>query len=582
VTRRAWRAALVGSFALSTLLVVNANAWDSSPLNSAVVRNHHQCAAHDHPEPALQGQVPKSDQDSGAAKRGYNCGLELVGFTPLDKTADGSDSRPNANANMAWAGSCAYVSGSSSSLFNPPVVSQTPAATKNGPGIAVVDVHDQAHPKMVRVLRMPGGVATSETLNAITRPDGTGVLVVGQYGNDPASYPKPMDIYVYDTRDRDCSHLRHIPNPDDPSLATYYWPQNIHNLTITPDGNYVYATIPIQAVDLRAMWTHVTDRDAAKHIRYVGDLNDAMNAAQEGVGPQNDVVPKEANPTHPQEAVNSHEAWATDDKTVYIGGQTPDGEILSVIDVTGWLASDGAKPATLIGQMASRGHSVRTATIGGRRYLVHSEESVFGTAYGCVPQVANPFAGAAQPWLTDIGDPSHPVTVSQMGLQINEPQNCPTQLSDRENDSVHYQDVDDADNTHFVMASMWNAGIRVFDVRNPRLPTEVAYFNAADVAPAGQPTLLDHVWGHIHYDADKGTLWFASASGGFFVVRIEDQVRRQLGLSRHVPPAPTSHNAHGHDLGWPGTRGISFPRRFLGDYDVTRFYCTVAAVTPSR
>src|SRR5207248_8267734 len=129
------------------------------------------------------------------------------------------------------------------------------------------------------------------------------------------------------------------------------------------------------------------------------------------------------------------------------------------------------KPATVISETAGRGHSVRTAMIGGKKYILHSEESVFGTAYGCIPKVANPFAGPAQPFLTDISDPKHPVTVSEMGLQINEPENCQAQINDHENDSVHYHDVDNPRNTHFVMASMWNAGIRVFDVRNPAQPT---------------------------------------------------------------------------------------------------------------
>jgi hypothetical protein len=572
---------MASGVALAGVAVVQARAWDNSPLTTPVVQHSYRCGAHDHPETGLQGQVPKKDQTDGDAKKGYNCGLELIGFTPLDKTADGRDSRPNANANMAWAGRCAYVSGSSSSLFNPPVVTSAPMAAKSGPGIAVVDVHDPAHPKMVSILRMPGGVATSETINAITKPDGTGVLVVGEYGNDPASYPKPMDIYTYDTRDPNCADLHHVANPSGPTtLATYYWPDNIHNLTITPDGNYVYATIPIQAIDLRSMWEHIDGPKAASYIKYVGNLNNAINAAQEGVGPQSDIVPSQAEPTHPLEPVNSHEAWATDDKTVYIGGQTPDGDMLSIIKDGAWLASDGAKPATVVSQVAGRGHSVRTATINGHHYLLHSEESVFGTAYSCVPQLANPFAGPSQPFLTNIDDPAHPKTVAEMGLEINEPTNCQTQLADGENDSVHYHDVDSATNTHFVMASMWNAGIRVFDVRNPAKPTEVAYFNSADVAGPGQATLLDHVWGHIHYDAENGEIWFASANGGFYVVRIEDQVRHQLELPAVTSAAPASHLVKGADAGWPGTVGLKYPRYSLADIATSdQFYCTIAPYT---
>ena len=479
---------------------------------------------------------------------------------------------------MYTAGQCAYVSPSSGSLFNPPVVSKQPRGTPGGPGVAVVDVHDPGHPSMVSVLRTPGAVATSETIGARTRPDGLAVLVVGQYGNDPVSDPKPMDIYLYDTRDPDCSHLRHIPNPTDPTnpnAATYYWPKNIHNLTVSPDGNYVWATLPIQAIDISGIWSHLNDPKVANRIKYLGTLNDSINAPQEGIGPQNDLVPANANPAHPLEPDNVHEAWVDDNTTLYMGGQTPDGEIFSIVDVSTWLASDGAKPATVISEMASRGHSIRSATIGGKKYLLHSEESVFGTAYGCVPQVANPFAGPAQPWLTDISDPAHPVTVSQMGLQINQAGNCQTQVNDGENDSVHYHDVDNPADTHFVMASMWNAGIRIFDVRHPAQPTEVSYFNSADVAPQGQATRLDHVWGHLHYDPLAGDVWFASAIGGFYVVRVEDQVRQQLGLLGHVPPAPATHLVDGIDGGWPGTTGVTYAAPTI-PVDLAPYFCTLA------
>ena len=53
---------------------------------------------------------------------------------------------------------------------------------------------------------------------------------------------------------------------------------------------------------------------------------------------------------------------------------------------------------------------------------------MFGSAYGCLPQEAAPFAGPAQPYLTDISDPAHPKTVVEFGLQINNPENCPEQL----------------------------------------------------------------------------------------------------------------------------------------------------------
>ena len=127
--------------------------------------------------------------------------------------------------------------------------------------------------------------------------------------------------------------------------------------------------------------------------------------------------------------------------------------------------------------------------------------------------------------------------VSQMTLAINDPANCPRQIADGENASVHYHDVDDPADTTFVMASMWNAGLRIFDVRQPLRPKEVAYFNPGMFETPSDSGLLDKAWGHVHYDQRTGHIWFATQSGGFWVVELEPQVRRALGL----PAVPAAH-----------------------------------------
>ncbi len=194
-----------------------------------------------------------------------------------------------------------------------------------------------------------------------------------------------------------------------------------------------------------------------------------------------------------------------------------------------------------------------------------------------MPETANPFAGPAQPWLTRIQDPTDPELVSQMGLEINQVDNCPDQLDAQENDSVHYHDVDDPDDTTFVMASMWNAGIRIFDVRDPARPTEVAYFNPGDIDPTAN-VHLDHAWAHIRYVPERGQIWFTTADGGFWVVRIEGKLRKYLDLDRkneaHGRPAlhvPAS------DPGRAGTVGVSLPLPPGGFVDVTPFYCTLGS-----
>src|SRR5439155_6084895 len=121
-------------------------------------------------------------------------------------------------------------------------------------------------------------------------------------------------------------------------------------------------------------------------------------------------------------AMDHEVTTSPDGNTLYIGGQTPDNPDFRILDVTGW----PARPVKVLSEVPGRGHSIRLATVSGRTYVLHSEESVVDpTAKGCVSANLNPFGGAAQPWLSDVTDPRHPVMrVSQFRLAINDPSNC--------------------------------------------------------------------------------------------------------------------------------------------------------------
>src|SRR4051812_26035585 len=180
------------------------------PSRAASPANGELCGRRDLPETGLQGDQPRRDQLSGRAEKGYNCGVALVGHTDLGGRTG--------NANMAWAGNCAYVAGA-------------------GTGIAVVDVSNPRAPKFVATLHGGGSDFTLETLNAIKVGD-RAVLVAGRYGPIPLQIPAPMDIYDV----RDCAHPK--------LMSTFQFASNIHNLTFSPDGRRVYATLPLQVLDI--------------------------------------------------------------------------------------------------------------------------------------------------------------------------------------------------------------------------------------------------------------------------------------------------------------------------------------------
>jgi hypothetical protein len=115
-------------------------------------------------------------------------------------------------------------------------------------------------------------------------------------------------------------------------------------------------------------------------------------------------------------------------------------------------------------------------------------------------------------------------------------------------------------------------------VRDPKAPTEVAYFNPGDVDPTAS-TKLDHAWAHIHFVPETGEIWFATADGGFWVARIEGQVRDYLGLdAKNVSHGLPALNVPLSDRGAPGTIGARLAVPLLGYIDATPYYCTLSAV----
>jgi len=499
------------------------------------------------PETGLQGEVPLADQISGRALDGYRCGIDVVGHHDLGGQ--------QYNANMAWVDDCAYV------------------ATA-GSGVSVVDVTEPHEPTVVTTLNGPtpldrpqdwGTDFALETLAAweSNDPDNKrAFLAIGRYGNPPAWVRAPMDLYDV----RDC---------DEPKLlGTYSWPTNIHNLTFSPDGARIWATLPLQAIDISAF--DPDDVETFSEIDHLGDLEDDLQADAEDRGNLDERW---------RDEFLSHEALEVDEggrSILYLGGQTPLFDTFSIIDVTDWVTGSG--PAEVLSQQdASRGHSVRTATIDGETYVLHSEESVADpTAKGCVPAELNPVGGAAQPYLTKVerDDEGSPTGIDQGGatqfrLEINEPEHCATQIADRMNSSVHYHDVDDPQDTSFALLSMWNSGLRIVDVRPPTgggTPdmAEVAYFNPGAIERIGGDSFLDVAWGHVRYQPDTGEIWLVTARGGFWVLRLQPAVYDRIGLA-----VPSAHIAPPAE---PVTRTKPFLRQ-IGAAPTAAYYCTLDTST---
>jgi hypothetical protein len=243
---------------------------------------------------------------------------------------------------------------------------------------------------------------------------------------------------------------------------------------------------------------------------------------------------------------------------------------------------------------------MQSIKIGGRPYLMHSNEG--GTpGAACTPE-GTPTVGVAdknaQVHLTDIGDETAPKTVSSMRLAINtpEPDYCGAQLDANLGptcrmaasaasrgcvSTAHYHAVDNPDDATFAMLSMTSAGLRIWDIRDPETPHEVAYWNAGQtsndqgcvglflagglasgsqcgVEAAEGTTFYDPIGTYAHYDAKTGYIWANTRAGGFWVLRLEEQVRDALGL-RHIayPGQPDSAPAKPDLLAMSGGLGTA-------------------------
>jgi hypothetical protein len=433
------------------------------------------CGRLDQPETGIQGDVPLTDQLSGRARQGYSCGLSVIGTNTLGGRSG--------NANMAWVGDCAYLTGD---------------------GVAVVDVADPTNPVHLTTLHGPGSDMTIETIAAVEAP-GRALLAAGRYSfatDFSLTNRAPVDLYDVS----DCRHPR--------LLTTFIFPNAVHNLTFSADGRRLWSTIPLQAADL-------TD---PAHPTYLGSLENDLRA------------------TGVYHLEYAHEAWPSPDGSrLYIGGQIAGDEMSYVVDVERW----PAELPRIVGSITGAGHSIRPATIGGRRYLLRSDESIVGPlSNGCLPSLLTPFGGPAEPVLTDITDETAPHDVGALRLAINQPEHCLDALASGVDGSAHYHDVDDPEHTTFAMVSMWNAGLRLFDVRDPAHPAEVAYINPGQydlgiptnpVDVIGAPSRgIDTTWGHVRYRPDTGHIWLLTRTGGFWVLELQPQLRAALGL----PPMP--------------------------------------------
>jgi hypothetical protein len=168
--------------------------------------------------------------------------------------------------------------------------------------------------------------------------------------------------------------------------------------------------------------------------------------------------------------------------------------------------------------------------INGKKYLVAEGEAGWGLGNSAGNKQAcaagkTPF-GIAK--IYDIEDETKPKLVSNLIFEANDPKNCALITPEVDASAnglpliydVHMCSVDNRENTTTLACGYFQSGIRVYDVRDPARPKEIAYYNPP--AKAGQPP----GWcGAIPIlDAARGMIYSACADGGVVALKFTNGV----------------------------------------------------------
>jgi hypothetical protein len=409
----------------------------------------------------VQGKAPKADYDSGRAEKGYFCNAREISHS-----ATSGGYRVERYVDKAGH-ECAFWD---STLLWP---HNAPEQGAEGPGVYVMDMTDPAKPVHTDTLRTPAMQSPHESVRLNTKRG----LLVADMGY-PTWHPGMLD--VFDVTE-DCTH---------PALQSST-PMGIlgHEGGFSPDGNTFYVASlyahTLTAVDLtnpQAPVTLWTTPDYQPH----------------GVSVSND-----GNRLYIAEA-------AFDDS-----GQDFSG--LTILDTTEIQKRVTNPTVPIVSRLTwpqiSTPQNATPFTMKGHKYVLETDE------FGSGEQI-----GAAR--IIDIQDEKKPFVVSNLRLAVNKGD----QTTDPGDDQVfqgyqgHYCSLPSRTDPYIVACSFIMSGLRVFDIRNPAHPKEIAYFNKPLMPGTG---FVPNKAGSFAmsapaYDEETRDIWYTDGNSGFYVVRLTD------------------------------------------------------------
>ena len=164
-------------------------------------------------------------------------------------------------------------------------------------------------------------------------------------------------------------------------------------------------------------------------------------------------------------------------------------------------------------------------TIAGKPYLLEFDEFAF--RFTAVPQDLNQ-VGAAR--IIDISDERHPRVVSNLRLSVNQRDRHMATASDPgaaspvQGYAAHYCAVPREVDPQIVACSFIGSGLRVFDIRDPASPREIAYYVAPPAGGAvnvGTPS--NFAMSKPAFVPERREVWYTDIVSGLHVVRLDER-----------------------------------------------------------
>ena len=492
-----------------------------------------KCGPRDHSEAAvrvLQGEVPASLRATGF--KGFNCNLELVGQVRGDGANWQSDEfREHRDVFRGYQRdrnrrdhTCAYH-GTAYATATGPTTGRTQI------GVPVIDMTNPSAPAPTSYLTSISMLDPWESLKVNTPRQLLGADNAHNGGGGKGG--PEVDFYDISV---DCLHPQILASVavgtgTDGGVPSPTFP-NGHEGSWAPDGLTYYrgdlANAMYHAIDTSdpTRPKEIAAFDIATALSPLPVLSHGLSVSDDGNRAYVAVLGGLAGSGYDPSAPASNGFAVLD--TSQVQARKPNAQIKLI---SSFLYKDGS-----VSQ-----HTI-PARIKGRQYIIQVDEGGSGgityAGWQSACQAGVPMFPMAH--IVDISNEKKPTQVSELMLEMNSPANCQQVLPDIVGLAIftygtHYCSVDNRENTTTLACDEFNSGIRVFDIRDPARPKEIAYYNPASetTASPGSNHVTFAQWkaggpdwcsAQLHLDADKGTIWTTCQDNGLLSLKFTNGV----------------------------------------------------------